>query len=298
MATTKKSSRAKTQTSAKITKSAKATKKVTQTKSVSSVPKSKITIRRSMESQLRMLTVLTALLSLVGAVAAGLLMNNTAYQFVTGLLTKDELASNATTVFVPAVHVVANVELRWIVVVIMILAAILPLLLLTRLSNYYQASLKGKVNLLRWIDTAVVGALILETVALLSGVNDIMTLKLIGGLVAVTCLLGWLSEKHHARQASTGRGVFVLSLITGALPWLLIASYAAATPIYGFVRSPWYVYALYATTLLGFTAYCLNNKRFLQNTAADYEKTERNYLQISLFVKVAFAVILIVGLQK
>jgi hypothetical protein len=290
--TTKKSTRAKTKTVAK-----KVTKKTTA--ATTTVAKTKVSIRRSAESQLRVLTVLTALVSLAGAVAAGLLMNTTSYQFVTGLMTRDELASTTVTAFAPAVHVLAEVELRWIVVFIMALSAIVPLLILTRLKNRYQENLRQKVNLLRWIDMAVVSALILETIALLSGVNDVMTLKLVGGLVAVTCLLDWLSEKHHARQATTGRGVFILSVITGTLPWLLIAAYAIATPVYGMVRLPWFVYALYAATGVGFIGYCLNNWRFLKAGAgADYEKTERNYLQLGLFVKAAFAIILIVGLQK
>ncbi len=288
--TTKKSSKVNTKTTKKTAS------KITK---ANTVAKTKVSIRRSAKSQLRMLTVLTALVSVAGAVAAGLLMNNTSYQFVTGFLTRDELASKTVTVFAPAVHVLAEVELRWIVVFIMTLSAIVPLLILTRLKNRYQENLRQRVNLLRWIDMAVVSALIVETIALLSGVNDVMTLKLVGGLVAITCLLDWLSEKHHARQSTTGRGVFILSVVTGTLPWLLIAVYAVATPVYGMVRLPWFVYALYAATGIGFIGYCLNNWRYLKaGTGADYEKTERNYLQLGLFVKLAFAVILIVGLQK
>lgn len=297
MATTTKS-RAKKKTTKKtransVTKAAKATKKSVSTKGLKSTA-----VKKPVTKQLlNRLNLVSGVLALALAVAAGFLMNHTSYQLFTGLLTKDELASKAGTVFVPAVHAVYDLELRWAVVVILVLSAVLPLLAATRNRKQYEASLAKKVMLWRWIDMAAIGALMVGVIALISGVQDIMTLKLIGAFMVITCVLGWFSEKQNAHTSKPEWGNYILSLVTGVLPWLAIAVYAVGTPLFGMVRSPWYVYALYATTLLAFLGYVGNQMRQLKSLQK-YEATERNYLQLGIFAKTAFAVILIVGLYK
>ena len=293
MATTKKkSSKAKTKTTKKsVTKATKTTKKSVSTKVT------KESSKKSFINKLIRLNLLSAILALALAAAAGFLMNNTSYQLFTGLLTNDELASKTGTVFVPAIHSVFDLELRWAVVGILVLSAILPLLAATRKRKQYEDSLAKKVMLWRWIDMAVISALMVEVIALLSGVQDVMTLKFIGAFVAITCVLGWFSEKRNANTPNTSWSNYILSLVTALLPWLMIGVYGVGTVLYGSVRSPWYVYALYASTLLAFTAFFINGKRRLQ-AKQDYEVTERNYLLLSIFAKTAFAVILIVGLYN
>ncbi len=289
MATTTRKSKAKSKTTKKVS-----TKSV---KTSSEAAAKAAPAKKSSVIQLNRLNLFSSIISLALAAAAGFLMNSASYQLFTGLLTRDELASKTGTVFVPAVHAVYDLQLRWAVVVILVLSAVVPLLAATRNRKQYEAGLAKKVMLWRWIDMAVVSALMVEVIALLSGVQDVMTLKLVAAFVAVTCILGWFSEKRNAEAGKTGWGTYVLSLVTGTLPWLVIATYAVGTHVYGLVRSPWYVYALYGTTLVAFLGYCWNGKRQLK-ALQDYEVTERNYLQLSIFAKVAFAVILIVGLYK
>jgi len=312
MATTKKSSKAKTKTSKSAvqrttTKSIKAVKApqkfkaVTIPEKVAKAPVKKVSIRRDRSGALTQLNVISAVLFAGLAILAGLFMNSRSYQLVTGLLTKDELVSKVTTVFVPAVHRVYDIELRWAVVAIMVASAILPLLYATRLKRQYAANLAGRTHLWRWIEMAVIGALMVEVVALLSGVQDVMTLKLMGGMVVISGLLAWLAETQKNEIAvKPMRVTYVLSVIAGALPWLLIAAYAAGTPLYGMVRNSWFVYALYAVGLLGFMLTALNLRKQLRRTVqvVDYELTERNYLLINLLTRVAFATILITGLIK
>ncbi|HSX24260.1 MAG TPA: heliorhodopsin HeR [Candidatus Saccharimonadales bacterium] len=287
MATTTRRSKAKTKTAKKTTA------KTTVSKAVVSAGVDKKTVQTGLSS----LNTLSIIMALALAGVAGFFMNHTSYQLFTGLLTKDELASKTTTVFVPAVHAVYDLELRWALVAILILSAIVPLLYLTRLKRQYADTLKSKVNLMRWIDMAVISALMVEVIALVSGVQDIATLKLIGVFIGVTCVLGWLSDRQNATGTKPVWTTYVVSLVTGALPWLLIATYAGGTLLWGMVRSPWWVYALYGTTVVSFIGYIMNQMRHIKRRQA-YEVTERNALQISLFAKIAFAVILIVGLYK
>lgn len=305
MATTKKSSSGKTKTAkkpvTKATKSATTTKKSVSTKSVKLPSAKSVSVPRLIGSRtkVRELHFITVALNVGLAVAAGFVMSTRAYQLVTGLLSKDELASRTTTVFAPAIHSVYDLELRWALVAILALASVTSLLVLTKFKHQYQASLTNRIHTWRWIDMAVVGALMVEVIALLSGVQDIMTLKLIGGVVAVSSLLAWLAERQNSGNQKPARALYILSVITALLPWGLIGSYAIATYIYGMVRSPWYVYALYAVGVAGVVAVALNlRNQLLRNKAgSNYETVERNYLVTNILTRTAFAVILILGLK-
>lgn len=314
MATTKKSSKAKTKTSkssvqqepTKVVKTVKSPQKfkavsIPDTAKIANTHVKKVSIRRDRTGALKQLNVITAVLSAGLAVLAGVFMNHRSYQLVTGLLTKDELASRASTVFVPATHLVYDLEIRYAVVAIMAASAILPLLYLTRFKRQYTASLASKAHLWRWLEMAIIGAATFELFALLSGVQDIMTLKLLGGLVVVSGLLAWLAEIQKTEVAVRPmRITYALSVIAGALPWFMIAVYTAATPLYGMVRNSWFVYALFGVGLLSFIVTALNLRKQLRRTVdvVSYEVVERNYLLINLISRVAFATILITGLIK
>lgn len=321
MATTKKSPKAKTKTTKASTKTKNTAKKpagkasktaatrAASAKAKQSVAKSakvakpaqkttKLVKKATEASPLRKLHQLSAFLHVVGAVAAAVLMGSATLQFFTGLTTKDELASSTSTIFVPAIHHLYDLEIRWIVVTLLVLGAIMPLMRVFR-QNRYQAVLKAKSNPLRWADKAILSGAMLMVVAALSGVEDVMTLKVIGGLIVVTAALGWLAERQNANpKASPDRAAYTISLLSGALPWLIILAYAFGTPLWGMVRYPWYVYALYVSVLISGIAYALNGSAYIRRLRSSYEVVERNYLIIDIFARVSFAIILIVGFAK
>lgn len=224
-------------------------------------------------------------------------MNNQTYELVKGLMAKNELAAESAAPFVTAVQHVYDLELRWAVVGIMLISAVMPILLVTVYKNRYVAAIRRRVNGFRWVETAIVSALIIEVVALLSGISDILTLKLLAGLIVVTCALGWVAEKRNLQAGRPVKSELVISVVTGALPWLLIGGFALCTYIFGRITSPWYVYALYAIVVPGFTAYCLNLKSYVMRKVTDYELIERNHITLNILIKVAFVAVLISGLR-
>lgn len=233
------------------------------------------------------------------AVAAGVLMDNTSYPVSIGHQAKDELLGLTAqkTELVHASQNLFDVEIRWIVVTIMALAAIFSLLAATRMRRKFEATLDDGVSPMRWIGWGITSALIVETIALLSGVSDIFVLKVLAGLMLITCTLAWISEKRNKQAGRPVKSEFILGLFTGSLPWLLIAGYAISTWVWGLVRYPWYVYALYAAVITGFTLLTLNQYKRIngwRNTLV----VERNYLVTGLLTKAAFAVILILAFQK
>lgn len=303
MATTKKSTKAKTKTSSTKTAKKTAAKKVSSAKTASKSTTVKVT---KPSKQPRILNV-QRLLSLhtisVGvflllAVAAVLLMGNESYQLTLGHMTKDQFNSGA---FAPAIQVLYDVEIRWMVVLLMVVSAVAPVLYLTRLKqNYTDYLTKTRMQPYRWFDLGVTAALMMETVALLSGASDLFTLKLVGGLMFITCMLGLVAERQNNNATTPVKSGLYVGLLSGFLPWLFVASYAVSTVVYGMVRSPWYVYALYATTFVGFSLIAANQWKQYSNKGVQKSSlaVERNYITTNLLVKVAFAAILIAGLAK
>lgn len=234
------------------------------------------------------------------AAAAFAFMSRASHQITLGYLTNDTLAADTGTVFAPAARVLYDLEIRWAVIALLVFSLALPILYLTRMERRYADALRGRVLPWRWIDLAVSSALMMEVIALLSGVQDMMTLKLIGGMMAITCALGWIAERQNNDTDRPVWSAYVTSLFSGLLPWLMGAVYAVATPFYGLVRAPWYVYALYAAGLAGFGLLALNqlSQHRRLGSYKDYFSVERRYLVINLLTKLAFAGILIVGLKK
>src|SRR5690606_22516050 len=118
--------------------------------------------------------------------------------------------------------------------------------------------------------------------------------------ILVTAILGWLSERQNADpKAKPDYSAFGISLITGVLPWMVILAYAFATPIWGAIRYPWFVYALYAAVFVGSAAYAINGYNYVRRFRnwTSYAVVERNYIIIDVVTRLSFAVILIVGLS-
>ena len=234
------------------------------------------------------------------ALAVVTMVSKVTYQLTWGFLAKDELASKTSAVLVPGSHPAFDLQIRSAILLILALSIIVPYLYIMRLQKQHQQAMKNRVLTLRWIDLGITTAIMVVIIAVLSGVTDIFTLILIAGLMATTCFLGWMAERQAKEAKKLVMPTFIASLFTGSFPWMLIFGYAVATPFLAAVRAPWYIYALYVSSLGSFTLLALN--QFLQNTGykqwKDYSFIERNYALISLFSKTAFAVILIIGLKK
>ncbi len=266
------------------------------TKKPANKPKAKLTDNQL----LRRLNWLSALVHLAGAVLVGVFMGPYVQQMFVGLMARDELASANETVFVPAIHHLYDVQLRWVVIAILVAGAIVPLIQL-RQQKQYEQRIKARTNPLRWADKAIVSAAMLSVVAVLSGVQDFATVKVVGGLILTTALLGWLSERQNMDpKAKPDYSAFAISLVTGSLPWLIILGMAFATPVWGAIRYTWYVYALYAAVFVGSVAYAVNGYNYVRRFRnwTNYAVVERNYIIIDVVTRLSFAIILIVGLPK
>ncbi|MCA9332501.1 hypothetical protein KDA00_01365 [Candidatus Saccharibacteria bacterium] len=302
MATTKKSTKAKTKTTkSKATSSRKSTK-TTKVSATSTKASSKQTKQQSNNSQMTMLQKIYALsiaayIAVIGA--AYMLMNSTSYQLSVGYWAKDDLASVNGTQFAPATQGLLDIQVKWIVMALAITSIIIPALYLTKLKSYHADGLKNKVLPLRWLDMAIASMIMVETAAILSGVLDLGTLKLVGGLMLVTMVLGWMAEKRTAQDGKPATAKYYLSMVTGLLPWLLIAMYAISTYIFGELRTAWFVYAIYVVLIVAASFIGKHQLESMKGLGKlkDYNVVEQKYALYSLLTRLAFASILIIGLM-
>ena len=315
--TTKKStSRSKTNTSkAKSSTKQAASKKPTVKKVNSGTSVQKKTAKASSVSKvksfraaevtlhsLRSMNIAAVGLFVLLALLAGYLMSSASYMLTIGDVAKDDLASKTQTVFAPAVQPVLDIEVRWMVVGILLLSAVFPILYLSKLKERYAEYLnKTRIQPFRWIDFAITSALMTSVAAILSGVNDIATLEILAGVVGISAVVAIIAERQNNSSSKLVRSAFLTGAVTVLLPWLLIAMYATTTIVYGMVRSPWYVYAIYITLLVGVALRWRNQRPTASaqsSGSANHIIVERNYIAITILTKAAFAIILIAGLAK
>lgn len=244
---------------------------------------------------------ISAAVFVVLGIAVVWFMKAVRYPLTLGHSANNALLGQKETAFVPASHHLWDTPL-WVVLLVLLFIAVVYSFLITQssLKASYLKGLTRRVSPHRWIYIAVTAALMIEITAMLSGLSDIMELKLMAGAVTITYLLGWLAEIQNRTARKPNWSAYGLSVATGVTPWLVIVSAAAGTLLWGLVRSPWYVYAVYAVLLIGFCLLAWNQMQQYKKVGKwkDYYFVERNYLLIQNTTLALFALILIIGLHK
>ncbi len=286
MATRKTTTKAKTKTAAARTNKAKTSTKASTTKTTRT---SKIVSFAGLR-KLHLLSVVVYALLLIAAV---LVMNHNSVELTMAYLAKDTLLSG-NPLMAAGRHLI-DVQVRWLVVSLLVASLVLPLLYLVRWERYYQTVLKRGIVPLRWVEMALTSLIMAETIALLSGLQDLVTIKLFGFVFVILAVMSSLKEKHQLADKTLVKYDQLVLNLTKLFVVLLIGLTAVSTIVYGITATGWYVYALYAGLIAAFIAYPLAAGK---NTGTRYNNTERNYLVLNLITRAGFAIILITGLMK
>lgn len=281
MATKKNTSKAKTKTTSRV----------------KAVPTSKVTITSRQTLSLPRLQWASVVLLLLAVVATVLFMNPASYSLTVSHLTLDKLQGGA---LAPAYRHIVDLEIRWILIVILSVAAIGQLLHATRLKQTFANSLKTQQMPWRWVGLAIVNGLMAETVALLCGYQDLATLKLFGLMAVITAVFSWCAERQAAADKSEANLSHLAAVLTAAVSVVLIGFSLLFTSVYGQVRASWYVYGAFAVFVVNLGMLSLNQYNQLRayKNWKNYEIVERNYTIITLVSLLAFAAVLILGLSK
>lgn len=314
---TTKSANRRTATKVASAKTTKATKTAAKTRSAKATPKAKVAkkaapakkaaVKAPVKAEATKKSVVTTgtfnrpfvLVGLAFAVLAGLagyFMKGDSAQVFLGHVAKNELASTAGTVFASAAHPLYEIEFRWLLVVLLGVSAVFAIVRGTRWQAAETAGIKAGVQPTRWIDFAVTGALMFEVVALLNGLQDAIALKFGILSIALTAYFAWMYERENAATGKPARASLVGAQLAALVPVLALLATLYGTFVYGIIRSPWYAYAAFAAFVVWLALTARNLKQTPQLSKQGYQAIDKAYNVQSVLVKVALAVILIVGL--
>lgn len=238
----------------------------------------------------------TAVIFVVLASLASYFMKATTVQIFLGHLTKNELASTAGTVLVAAARPLCEIQIKWMLVGLLIVSAILVVLRSTVWERREQQGIKFGVQPLRWVDFAITGALMFQIVALVNGLQDLVALKLGAFSIALVAYFAWMYERENAATGKPARASLIGAKVTALIPVLMLGVTMLGTIVYGIVRSPWYAYVAVAVFVawLGFVLIKLNRTTSIGKH--DYLASDRAYNTVSILAKVILALVLIAGL--
>lgn len=255
--------------------------------------------KRDVYADIRVLQLTRAVAFLIGAVVVAVLLWGKTLPLNVTYVTKDSLASDVSTVFVPALRNLLDVPVGLLAALALAISGFFGLYRYTKGESDYKKSVNKSSDNLKWIDLGVSSSIIISLVALTSGVADAGTIKIVAGLLLVTAALGWLADKQNVAAKKPDYSAFGISVLSGLLAWVTIVVTLICTTLYGEVRLPWFSYALAGVVFVGFAALAINQLYNIQKRKQwkQYPFTERNYLLIDIVLKVAFVAILTIGLR-
>jgi hypothetical protein len=294
-----KSASAKTTKAKKTTKTAVKSRAAKTTKSVAKAP-----VKAAVNSSAVTTSGFNRPFVLIGAVfailagLAGFFMKGDSAQVFLGHLTKNELASTAGTVFAAAAHPLYEIEFRWLLVVLLGVAAVFAIARGTRWQAAEVAGAKTGVQPTRWIDFAVTGALMFEIVALLNGLQDAIALKFGILSVALVAYFAWMYERENAATGKPARASLLGAQLASLVTVLMLGATLYGTFMYGMIRSPWYAYAALAIFVVWLAVVTRNLKQTPKVSKQGYLAIDKSYNLYGTLAKVAFAAVLIVGLYS
>lgn len=202
-------------------------------------------------------------------------------------LTTDPLqtAAQGKTVLTPAAHQWFTLNIVYLVVLGLFVVAITHLLLSTYYRAQYEKGLKRGVQQLRWLAYAVTEGLLLVTVGLLVGAQDIAVLVSLVALSTVKNLCLWSVERVDIGMPARQKLGLSISGLAALTQYVIIAFYLFGGSVYG-TGTPGYLYGLFVTGLVGWWLVQMNILLHHRRAGRwlDYEYTERTYLLVELLV--------------
>ncbi len=163
----------------------------------------------------------------------------------------DQLATTANKhqVLATATRHLFDVRLSYVAVAFLLIFAAGHMYAATSGKKKYLASLERGVNKIRWLTIGLGGGLILTTLSLMSGLNDLTTLSFIWMSVFLASLLALSVELLGANRSGLHKLLAVLAGVGAVMPWVVIIKSVVAAAAYG-GHVPAYLWAVYASTFI------------------------------------------------
>jgi hypothetical protein len=226
-------------------------------------------------------------LDVVQATIMALIAKNYAIPVTTNYLTFNESTKSLET----ATRNLFDVSLPLLIILFLLISAGAHFIVATVYRKTYEKNLKKGINKARWVEYSISASVMMVVIALLSGINDLSSLIMIFGLIAVMNLMGLVMELWNQSTKKTDWLSFIIGCFAGALPWLVFGIYVWGASVYGSQGVPGFVYGIYASIFVFFNCFAIN--MYLQYKKIgpwkNYLYGERMYIILSLVAKSALA---------
>ena len=247
---------------------------------------------------LRSLNIGLAVVFALQAIVLVFLSKPKSFPITTNFLAIDTLLSKGAghSVLVEATRHLGGVPIICLVVAVLLVAALAHAMIASVHQKPYEEQLKQRTNLVRWLEYGVTNGLIIVALGYLVGISDISTILMLFILTLSSYGMYLMSETTTAKGFTSGL-TELIGLVTGIIPWIVIAIYLIGGGVYG-NRVSGFIYGLVISLFLLNMAGVLNWWLALtkKDKWANYIYVEKVFMIISFLTKTAFAWQVFIGL--
>jgi len=249
--------------------------------------------------KLRSLHILTFISFIALALVGFFRIGSSGSEVILSHQARDAFSNTDGVVLGNASEVLFSVDYRYLLVVSLALGAIGAILLASKLRSAYERTVNAGISGYRWLILGLSTAVLVELVSFVAGVQDLATLKVVGGLILLASLLGWLAERENSGAVSSKKVAYYGSIFAYTLALLPVAGSLIGTAFYGAERFGWHVYALVAVVIAGIVANLLIQKASTLKAKAKYEYVvyEQRFVRSDQIVKFLVVLILLLALR-
>lgn len=191
----------------------------------------------------------------------------------------------------PASQTLFDLPLAYLIVAFLFMSALTHLIIATVWRRGYEKDLSRGMNRARWFEYSVSASTMMVAIAMLVGIYEVTQLAMIFGLTAVMNLMGLVMEIHNQTTEKTKWVSYVIGVLAGAIPWLVVAAYFWTASKYGGGDIPTFVYWIYVSIFLFFNCFAINMVLQYKKIGKwrEYSYGEWIYIVLSLVAKSALA---------
>lgn len=184
----------------------------------------------------------------------------------------------------PEISELFEIRIAWGVAAFLFMSAAAHLIIAFGVFDWYRANLLKNRNYARWIEYSVSSSVMVVLIAMLPGISDVAALGAIFAVNAAMILFGLLMEKYENPGTSAWLPYW-FGVLTGAVPWILIAIYLWSPTTDG--SPPGFVYAIFVSLFIFFNTFAINMVLQYKQVGPwrDYLFGETVYMVLSLVSK-------------
>jgi hypothetical protein len=187
----------------------------------------------------------------------------------------------------PASKTLFNLPLVYLVAAFFFMSALAHLIIATVWRGGYERDLSRGMNRARWIEYSLSASTMMVAIAMLVGIYELTQLIMIFVLAGVMNLMGLMMEIHNQTTKKVSWISYIIGVIAGAIPWIVVGIYFLTAANYGSGDIPTFVYWIYVSIFLFFNCFAVNMVLQYKKIGRwhDYTYGELVYIILSLVAK-------------